>query len=413
MSPRVLFLDHVGVLGGGELSLLDIARHFRASSRVVLFGDGPFRARLEEEGIGVSVWPMGASAAGVTRGEGGLGVIRAVPDVFRLVGRLARHARRYDCLYANSQKSMVIAGLAGALARRPVIWHLRDLLTADHFGDGQRRLATTIANLFASRVIANSRATAEAFVAAGGREDRVRVVYNGIDPAPFEAVTDQDVARLRTELGLDGAPLIGVFSRLAPWKGQHVLIDALTALPEAHALLVGDALFGPDQGYDVALREQVARLGIGDRVHFLGFRRDVPALMRLVDVVAHTSTAPEPFGRVIVEAMLSRRPVIATDAGGAAELVDSGRTGLLVPPGDVSALARALDHLLVEPSMAANLAGRGMAAALDRFGAERMLREVVRCVDSLSSGHGVSGGRSGRTRIDLEERTNQRIDDLA
>ena len=384
MSPRVLFVDHVGVLGGGELSLLDIARHFRVNSRVVLFEDGPFRTRLEEAGVEVDVWPVAASVSEVTREGQGLHDLRAVPGVLRLAVRLARRARRYDCLYANSQKSMVIAGIAGALARRPVVWHLRDLLSAEHFSAGRRRLATALANRFATHVIANSRATAKAFVAAGGRSDRVTVVYNGIDPAPFEAVTDEAVDCLRAELGLNGAPLVGVFSRLAPWKGQHVLLDALAGLPDIHALLVGEALFGPDRGYDEALHEQAARLGLADRVHFLGFRRDVPALMRLVDVVAHTSTSPEPFGRVIVEAMLAHRPVVATDAGGAIELIEQDRTGLLVPPSDADALRRALARLYAEPEAATALAEAGAREAAGRFGAARMLREVEALLQSFA-----------------------------
>jgi glycosyltransferase involved in cell wall biosynthesis len=250
---------------------------------------------------------------------------------------------------------MVVAALAGALARRPVVWHLRDLLTADHFGASQRRLATAVANRFVARVIANSRATAEAFIAAGGRPELVTVVYNGIDPAPFEAVTEANLDRLRGELGLNGAPTVGVFSRLAPWKGQHVLLEALVDLPDVHALFVGDELFGADEGYGSHLRARAAGLGVDERAHFLGFRRDVPALMRLVDVVAHTSTAPEPFGRVIVEAMLAGTPVVATDAGGASELIEQGRTGVLIPPDDAPALREALDCLQAAPTFAVAL----------------------------------------------------------
>lgn len=383
MISRILFVDHVGVLGGGELSLLDIARHFRAGSQVVLFEDGPFRKRLEGEGVKVVVWPMAPSVAGVTREAQGARSLRAVPGVLVLAGRLARHARQFGCLYANSQKSMVVAGLAGVLARRPVIWHLRDLLITDHFSAGHRQFAVELANRFVDCVVANSQATADAFIAAGGRGDLVRVVYNGIDPTPFEAVTDEDVERLRADIGLNGAPLVGVFSRLAPWKGQHVLLDALAKLPGLHALLVGDTLFGPDRGYDKTLNDQADRLGLSDRVHFLGFRRDVPALMKLVDLVAHTSTAPEPFGRVIVEAMFAGRPVVATNAGGAAELVDSGRTGLLVPPGDAEALRRALDRLRDEPKLRETLVAGGAADASARFGASRMLEEIEHVVAAV------------------------------
>lgn len=384
MSPRVLFVDHVGVLGGAELSLLDVARHFRDTSEVVLFERGLFLERLREEGIRAQVWPAGHAVNGVTREGGWRQDLQAVPGVLHLAWRVARYARSFDCLYANSQKAMAIAGLAGAIARRPVIWHLRDLLTPDHFSNSHRYLAAGLANVFASHVVANSQATADAFVHSGGRTTTT-VVYNGIDSAPFDAVEEIEAAGLREALGIGDAPLVGVFSRLAPWKGQHVLIEALADLPGVHGLLVGGALFGPEVGYEEELRAMARQRGVEDRLHLLGFRHDVSALMRATDVVAHTSTKPEPFGRVIVEAMMAGRPVIATDAGGAREIVDSGRTGLLVEPGDPSALRRAILDILARPSLASALAVAGSVAARGRFDSPAMIQGVTEVLASTCS----------------------------
>jgi glycosyltransferase involved in cell wall biosynthesis len=296
---------------------------------------------------------------------------------------VAKLARGYDVLYANSQKALVVAVLAGRIAGKPVIWHLRDMLTADHFSGGHRRLVVALANHLVGRVIANSRATAEAFVESGGRAERVRVVYNGIDPKPFGSVTPEEVDALKEDLSLAGVPVVGVFSRLAPWKGQHVLLEALARLPEVHALLVGGALFD-EHAYAESLRDQAKTLGLADRVHFLGFRKDIPQLMRLSDVVVHTSTAPEPFGRMIVEGMLARRPVVASRAGGATEIVEDGVSGALVTPGDPQALSGVLADLLSNPAMARALAEAGRAAAAERFslrtmleGVERQIREVA------------------------------------
>ncbi len=383
MSPRILFVDHVGVLGGAELSLLDIARHFKETSRVVLFEDGPFRERLARTGVAVEVLPAPGAVARVAR-EGGLGRdLRAVPGVLGLARRLARQARGCDVLYANSQKSMIVAAVAGLLARKPVVWHLRDLMTAHHFSRLHRGMTTCIANMLVTRVITNSQATCRAFIESGGRAGRVATVYNGIDPAPFDAIEDGQVERLRKKLAPEGMPLIGVFSRLAPWKGQHVLIEALRHAPEAHALLVGEALFGEEARYAEALRRQVRRLGLTDRVHFLGFRDDVPQLMRAVDVVVHTSTAPEPFGRVIVEGMLAEKPVVAARAGGALEIVEDGATGLLVPPGAPRLLAGALQKLLTCPGLAARLARAGHAAARSRFSMRQMLEGVAQQINHI------------------------------
>ncbi len=131
---------------------------------------------------------------------------------------------------------------------------------------------------------------------------------------------------------------MAVFGRLAPWKGQQLAIKALRKLPGVHLMLVGDALFG-EADYKLELQRLAADPAVAGRVHFLGFRRDVFPLMQAADVVLHASIAPEPFGRVIVEAMLSRRPILAARAGGAAEIVSDNVDGWLFTPGDETALA--------------------------------------------------------------------------
>lgn len=383
MRSRVLFIDHVGTLGGGELSLIDVARAYRDTSTVVLLTDGPFRERLAREGIRVEVIDGGDALRAVRRESDWPGV-KAVWRAAALGWRIAAIARQHDCLHANSQKAFVVACLAGVLARRPVIWDLNDLLIPAHFSRMNIRIDVTLANYVARRVIANSQASATAFVAQGGRRDKVRVVYNGIASDPFDAVTDADVEAVRRELGVDGRPVVGVFSRLGEWKGQDVALEAMCHLPDVRLLLVGDALFGEER-YRDALRAQVTRLGLTDRVRFLGFRSDVPRLMRLVQAVLHTSKAPEPFGRVIVEGMLAERPVIATRAGGVEEILQDGVTGILVSPGDPAELAGAVRHLLADPNRAEQIARAARRTAEARFSVEAMvcgmteyMEEVVR-----------------------------------
>jgi len=392
---RPLFLDQSGALGGAELYLFDLARAYRPTGHVLLFEDGPFYARLRDEGLSAEVVPAARTLQAV-RKQGGLwALLRVLPSLAALVWQVARRARSYDVLFANTQKALVVAGLAGLLSGRPVVWNLHDLLTPAHFSEWSLWAAVQVANRLTHHVIANSEAARAAYRAAGGTSP-TSVVYNGLDPAPFDAIQSADIDALRRRLGLGAGPVIGVFSRLAAWKGQHVLIEALDEVDSfvehegVQVLFVGDALFEGDQPYADALRTAIDARGLGDQVHFLGFRDDVPALMRLCDVVVHTSTAPEPFGRVIVEGMLANRPVVATNAGGATEIIVDKRTGRLVPPGDARALASVLVELFGTPEVAEKLGRAGRTHARSTFGLAPMIQGVDSVLTRLR-GRGARG----------------------
>ena len=382
MTVRVLALDHAGVLGGAELSMLDVIAGLDGDVAVRLFADGPFREVLARRGVDVRVLPMGS--LGAVRKGSRLPSARALLDTWQLAGRVAREGRAWSVLYANSQKAFVVAALAGIRCGRPVVWHLRDLLGAPHFSTLNTRAVVMLANRRAARVIANSHATADAFVAHGGVRTKIRVVHNGIDAAPFDAVTDADARALRERLSPGAGYVMAVFGRLHEWKGQRTALAAMDALPgDCHLWIVGAPLFG-EQAFEEALRSRAAERGLSSRVHFLGFRDDIALLMRAADVIVHASTLPEPFGRVIVEGMLAQRPVIATAAGGVGEILDDGRTGLLVPPGNAAAIAAAVQELRGDPLRAAALAAAGAAHARAAFGVNAMVRGVRAVLDEVA-----------------------------
>jgi glycosyltransferase involved in cell wall biosynthesis len=384
--PAILFLNHAAVLGGGELTLPDLARAF-PRSRVVLLQTGPLERVLEEAGVAVEVLPADPALVGMSRQTSRWESLRALPALLTTAVRLAWRARRYDLVYANSQKALLVGALAAMLARRPLVWHLHDILTLDHFSRSHIRAMVALANWRVRQVLATSRAAAEAFQSAGGR--RVSVLYLGIDPVPFETARP---ARLGCP---DDVPLAGLFSRMAPWKGQHVLLDALALVPDWRVLLVGDALFG-EQAYVESLHDQVERLQLRDRVYFLGFRHDVAECMAACDIIVHTSVKAEPFGRVLVEGMLAGRPVVATDAGGPREIVEAGVTGLLVPPGDAGALARALEALR-DGSLRERLGRAGHVRARRYFSPEA-LRERLRAQIGTILEQDQGGGDQNRGR---------------
>lgn len=378
MPPRILFLHHTAAIGGAELHLLSVAREYRATSAVVLFSDGPFRAELENAGVEVILIPTPWATAGVRLGAPQM-TVRAAASVLRLSCRTARLARNHQLIYANSPKALIVAAAAGFLSRRPVLWFLHDLLDPAHFNARAVRQSVRIANRFSARVLANSSATAAAFIRSGGDRSLVEVVHYGFAPPPTVTI---DRADARRGLPVAGVPLIGVFGRLTFWKGQHVVLEALARLPGVHALLVGDEC--EDADYVRGLRARIEELDLSDRVSFLGFRADVANLLAAVDVVVHASVAPEPFGRVIVEGMLAKRPVIAARAGGVPEIIDDGVSGVLVEPDDPTDLANEIAALLGDPARAAEIAETGRARARERFSVTRMLRSIDRHVSEIA-----------------------------
>jgi glycosyltransferase involved in cell wall biosynthesis len=379
---KILFLDQSGKPGGAELCLVDIAKPYGKNALVGLFADGDFRKLLAENQVPVEV--LTTQAIKVGKQSGLFQALGSLGQIIPLIHQVVQRARKYDLIYANTQKALVVGAIASFLARRPLVYHLHDILSLEHFSKNNLQVAVNLINRCAALVIANSQASKMAFLEAGGKSDLVRVVYNGFAAKNYE-VDELEVRNLRENLKLEDKFVIGHFSRLSPWKGQHILIDALSQCPQdVVVILVGDALFG-EQEYVKDLHQKVTALGLENRVNFLGFRADIPQLMTMCDLVTHTSTAPEPFGRVIVEAMLCGKPVIAAEAGGAMELVEDGINGFLVAPGEPQELAQVIHNCRQESAKTANIANNARISASERFDVRIINQQIQELLKSIRS----------------------------
>jgi len=176
--------------------------------------------------------------------------------------------------------------------------------------------------------------------------EKIRVIHRGVDLERFdpEKVSAERVIKLATEWRLpDGVPIVMLPGRLTRWKGQLVLIDAIAKMErkDIRCLLVGS-----DQGredYRRELENRIVRHGLEEVVRIVNHCDDMPAAYKLTDLVVSASTDPEAFGRIVCEAQAMGRPVVATDHGGAKEIVIPDVTGWLTPPGDSDALAAAIE----------------------------------------------------------------------
>ncbi|OGP75993.1 MAG: hypothetical protein A2W09_06660 [Deltaproteobacteria bacterium RBG_16_50_11] len=167
------------------------------------------------------------------------------------------------------------------------------------------------------------------------------LIYDGIDPTLFEGPFDK--AGIKNGIGIpEDSKVIGIIGNVRRWKGQKYFIDAFQILvhkyPNLYGLIVG-AWSGMDLDYMKTLERSVKDAGLAEKILFLGYRTDTPALLSIFDVFVHASIQPEPFGMVLLEAMAAKVPMIATRFGGPIEILDAGECGALVPPEDGKTIA--------------------------------------------------------------------------
>ncbi|MGA9381634.1 MAG: glycosyltransferase [Phormidium sp.] len=380
---KILFLDQSGKPGGAELCLLDIAKPYRNHCLVGLFADGAFKELLEQQQISVQV--LTNQAIKVGKESSLIQGLTSFSQITPLISKVVKISRNYDLIYANTQKALVVGAIANLFTNRPLIYHLHDILSLDHFSKTNCQIAVTLANRFASLVIANSQATKTAFIQAGGNPEIIEIVYNGFTAKNYE-IAESKVNQIRANLGIEQQFVIGHFSRLSPWKGQHILIEALTHCPEnVTAILVGDALFG-EEDYVQQLHKQVAELGLEKRVKFLGFQAEIVPLIKACDLITHTSISPEPFGRVIVEAMLCRKPVIAAKAGGAIELIEHHKTGWLFTPRNSLELAKIINNCRQHPELCQTIAQQAQIIASQSFELTTINQQISQLLIRVMSG---------------------------
>jgi len=330
---------------------------------VALFGDGPFRDTLTAAGISTTLLPASRLVRRGTRYSSAYGQTltmlgAGVPAALQLTAIIRR--ARVDVVHTNGAKAHLLAGLASCLAGRPLVWHVRDFPPAGAagrvFGHALRR--------FPDAVIANSGAIADSLRSHGGRAGGIVVVHNPVDLERFTPRRDR--AQAQRALGLRApAPTIGMVAHLTPWKGHDLFLriasQILKSVPDAQFVIAGGSIYETEghDGVGDGLRASIARQNLQHHVTLLGRRDDVPDVMAAMDVLVHCPTAPEPFGRVVAEAMAAGRPAVAARCGGLPEVVVDEETGFLVPPGDVDAFSRRVVQLLSDMALSARM---GLAA---------------------------------------------------
>ncbi len=390
----MLFYDHTATLGGGEIALLHLVRHFDSAKIkpiVVLGANGPLVKQLQPE-IETHVMPLPSGVGSSAKDKLGVGTLFRVGDVLKTVAyvwRLSRFigAQKIDLVHTNSLKGDVIGGIAGRLARRAVVWHVRDRIDDDYLPRPVVRLFRFLCRVIPTVVIANSAATLRSIRGEGNGTSPSSP--GGAQKKKMTVVHDGTLLATQSEHARNSDPVqIGLIGRISPWKGQHIFLRAAGVVhkrfPNARFVIVGAALFGEDE-YDREVRNLPSLLGISEVVEFTGFRSDIAAVFANLDLVVHASTTGEPFGQVIIEGMAAGKAVVATKGGGVPEIVEDGATGILVPMGDVQAMAEAICRLLADPELARGMGKRGRKRVEDCFTVQLTARRVEAVYEEIFS----------------------------
>lgn len=396
---RVVYLSASGELGGAEISLLDILTSIRRAEpdwylQLIVAQEGPLASKARAAGIPAVVVPFPTALARL--GDAGVGGsdsnhLRRLALLYKLltasaaVGAYIERLRPAlveaapDLLHTNGFK-MHMLGIWARPRPVPVVWHLHDYVST-------RPVMARLLRRYASRcaaAVVNSGSVAEDAQSACAGRLKTYTVYNGIDLDRFSPTGP--ALDLDSLAGLPpaepGTIKVGLLATFGRWKGHKIFLEALSMLPASlpvRGYVVGGALYQTDgsQYSRDELRRKATQLGISGKVGFTGFVDQSDAAIRALDIVVHASTRPEPFGLVIAEAMACGRALVASQAGGAAEIISAGVSALGHTPGDAASLAQCIERLAVDSSLRAEMGRAGRERAKQYFDRLRLATDLI------------------------------------
>jgi L-malate glycosyltransferase len=355
---RILQVCSAEAVGGGERHVIDLTRGLAERGHelhLAVRRGSPLPAALAD-------LPVKSHALGLRNAAD-------AASAYRLARLVERHG--IDVLHAHVARDYPVCGLAAKLS--PV----RFFITRHHFHPLKSSALYAWAVSDASALVAVSESVrAELLKAFPKLQDRTVVIPNWVDARRVGSLSR---AEAREAFGITRRFAVAVVGQITPLKRQDLFLRAAARLAreDAEFVIVGAALDGQGEAYERRLRESARAAGLNVRVRFAGHVPGVAARLAAFDVVAAPSVN-EGFSLALVEAMASGCAVIASRAGGMAEIVEDGVTGLLVPPDDEAALAAALQRLLGDEPLRSRLGQAARASALVRFDREKVIDRIER-----------------------------------
>lgn len=390
---RILYIERPAFLGGSVIGLYQLVCGLdtdRYEPIILFYGPNPYRQHFEDLGHKVITLSEAApTPPATTTNTRDIAVSleryhKCLAEGYRLAKqsylllrsdlplawRIGKLIKQYniDLVHHNNNLPGNRATIIAAwLARVPQVCHVRMLL---EFSVIDRFLARSV-NAF----IYMSTAIEQLYHNLGIPTDKGQVIYDAFDTDIYKQPNLPH--ELQSELGITNQDyVISNIGRIDWWKGQDYFLQAIAEVvqkqPQVKALIIGEPDATPaTQAYYQKLQHLVKELDLSEHVIFTGFRSDIPQILAATNMVVHSSSEPEPFGRVIIEGMAAGKPVIATAAGGVLDIIEDGITGILVPPKNAASMAQAAHQLIKHQDQAKKMGQYAQKHVEERYSIDK------------------------------------------
>jgi len=377
---KILFLEQYSQISGGQKCLLELIDGLDQSCYecyLALPDAGELLDEIQKRGIKYFILPIGKYSLGRKNFLDVLGfMVRNLFLVFLLIRLIRKY--RFDLIYANAPRTFVFGTFAAKICGIPILWHLHIII-----GGIERRICRIMMGIGVSKVIVVSNTVKRVLIKPGEKlEEKIDVVYNGIDASKFNIVFEDD--KFRKEIGVArDCNLIGYIGRIAAGKGIEDLILAaekvIEEVPNTKLLIVGAELFNLGKhSYKDELVALIKALGLMNCFIFTGGRKDIANILASIDVLVVPSRAPESFGLVVLEGMASGKVVIASNQGGPAEIIKDGFDGILFEPRNHNELSAKLIKLLRTADEIKMIGKNARRTVLERYTVNNYRKKIER-----------------------------------
>jgi len=360
---KVLMLNEIKDWGGGEVLTLDLASALIKNGVDLTLAcnrESILSGKAEEAGIPVITFPM-----------------RNEIDIFAVIYIVSLIKRdKYDVIHCHTMRDHVLGSLAGKYSGKAVVVRTQHI----HYPDYPSFIAKLAYRKWTDRIICNSEYIKQNLLKSGIDLNLLNVIHNGIDLSKFQELNNME--QYYSEFGLNKREIvIGSVGSLFKTKGHEFLIKALPGVlvkyPEAKLFIVGK---GPERNN----LESISReLGVKEHVIFTGFRKDVPHIIKLFDVMVVPSVWEEPFGLVNIEAMYAGIPLIATNVGGIPEIVKNDYSGILVEPENEEEIKGAIFKIIGNKEYRRRIKENAKNEVLLRFNIDYTSKNVINIYNEL------------------------------